>query len=240
MTKASDNVFPKVILDGVTSAPTAPSNDNWKVYAMVDGVYARSSNTIVGPFGSGGGSVATDAIWDAAGDLAVGSGANTAARLAIGSTNGMVVARVSGSVAWALPPGFELDYVEKTSGQTFTGTNEAGAVTVITGTSQSYAAEPIVIEVFMPRIDLGATNAATTVIDLYDGGTILGRIGTLKNPAGSASVLTSVRGAYRYTPSAATHQYIVKAWSTAGDGALDAGSGGTGTSLPAFLRVTKV
>lgn len=35
--------------------------------------------------GSSGGSVATDAIWDAAGDLAVGTGANTAARLAMGS-----------------------------------------------------------------------------------------------------------------------------------------------------------
>lgn len=34
-----------------------------------------------------GGAVATDAIWDAAGDLAVGSGADTAARLAIGASN---------------------------------------------------------------------------------------------------------------------------------------------------------
>lgn len=33
------------------------------------------------------GSVATDAIWDAAGDLAVGTGADTAARLAIGASN---------------------------------------------------------------------------------------------------------------------------------------------------------
>lgn len=55
----------------------------------------------------GGGSgelVATSTIWDAAGDLAVGSGADTAARLAIGATNGMVLARVSGAVAWSLPP----------------------------------------------------------------------------------------------------------------------------------------
>jgi hypothetical protein len=36
--------------------------------------------------GAGSGSVATDAIWDAAGDLAYGTGANTAARLAIGTT----------------------------------------------------------------------------------------------------------------------------------------------------------
>lgn len=55
MTKASDNIFPQVILDAVTSAPAAPSNDNWKLYAQANGVFARSSNTIVGPFGTAGG-----------------------------------------------------------------------------------------------------------------------------------------------------------------------------------------
>lgn len=35
--------------------------------------------------GGGGGSVATDTIWDAKGDLAVGTGADTAAKLAVGS-----------------------------------------------------------------------------------------------------------------------------------------------------------
>lgn len=40
--------------------------------------------------GGGGGSVATDAIWDAKGDLAVGTGADAAARLAVG-TDGMQV-----------------------------------------------------------------------------------------------------------------------------------------------------
>lgn len=45
------------------------------------------------------GNVAADAIWDAAGDLAVGSGANTAARLAIGAVGGHV-SRINGVVAW--------------------------------------------------------------------------------------------------------------------------------------------
>lgn len=45
------------------------------------------------------GAVGTDAIWDAAGDLAVGTGADTAARLAIGSV-GSVLGRVNGAVAW--------------------------------------------------------------------------------------------------------------------------------------------
>ena len=39
------------------------------------------------PAAGAGGAVATDAIWDAAGDLAIGTGANTAAKLAIGTAN---------------------------------------------------------------------------------------------------------------------------------------------------------
>jgi hypothetical protein len=55
---------------------------------------------------AGGGSVATDAIWDAAGDLAVGSGANTAARLAMGTA--LQTLRVNAgatALEWATPSG---------------------------------------------------------------------------------------------------------------------------------------
>lgn len=45
------------------------------------------------------GSVATDVIWDAAGDLVVGTGANTAAKLSLGAAGG-AVSRVNGAVAW--------------------------------------------------------------------------------------------------------------------------------------------
>jgi len=48
---------------------------------------------------AGTGSVATDAIWDAAGDLAVGSGADTATKLAKGSA-GAVLAMGNGSLIW--------------------------------------------------------------------------------------------------------------------------------------------
>jgi hypothetical protein len=53
---------------------------------------------------AGGGSVATDAIWDAVGDLAVGTGANTAARIAIG-TNGQVLTVSGGTAAWTTVAG---------------------------------------------------------------------------------------------------------------------------------------
>lgn len=52
--------------------------------------------------GGSGGAVATDAIWDAAGDLAVGSGSDTAAKLTKGA-NGTVLSVVAGSVGWAAP-----------------------------------------------------------------------------------------------------------------------------------------
>lgn len=45
------------------------------------------------------GNVATDAIWDAAGDLAVGSGADTAAKLAKGAAGG-ALSVINGVVAW--------------------------------------------------------------------------------------------------------------------------------------------
>lgn len=51
-----------------------------------------------------GGSVATDSIFDAAGDLVVGTGANTAAKLTKGS-NGDVLTVVGGVLTWAAPAG---------------------------------------------------------------------------------------------------------------------------------------
>lgn len=59
--------------------------------------------------GSGGGSVATDTIWDAKGDLAVGTGANTASRLAIGADNTIPIADSAEAtgIRWGAVTGFE-------------------------------------------------------------------------------------------------------------------------------------
>lgn len=55
-----------------------------------------------GGSGSGGGSVATDSIWDAVGDLAIGSGANTASKLPMGAANQVLKVNAGGTaIAWA-------------------------------------------------------------------------------------------------------------------------------------------
>lgn len=67
------------------------------------GCTASNTWTLLGD-GGGAAAVATDTIWDAAGDLAVGTGANTAARLAIGA-EGTALVVSGGAVAWGTPAG---------------------------------------------------------------------------------------------------------------------------------------
>lgn len=99
MTVGSDNIFPKVLLDGLTSDPAAPSNDNWKLYSKVDGVYARSSNTIVGPF--------TDAA---------GSGAPSDAQYVVAAANGDLSAEIV--VTTPATGGIIPKFVRKTADET--------------------------------------------------------------------------------------------------------------------------
>lgn len=138
--------------------------------------------------------------------------------------------------------GKELDYVQITADVSITGTTEGTATTIITGTSQSYSAVTTLVEFF--SADVRSPTAAAgnaVVIVLYDGATLIGRMGVIITPAaailGWAGTLS-----YRLTPTAATHQYIIKAHvsSTTGGPIISAGSGGSGLSLPAFLRITRV
>ena len=131
-----------------------------------------------------------------------------------------------------------LDYVQITANVTISGTSEGAATTIITGTSQAYAAVPTIITVSCGQIDLGAhASGNTIVILLYDGATVLGRIGYIGWPPNSAPTFPFHRE-YRLTPTPATHQYIVKAWRTNANGTWVAGSGGSGTQLPSSLRIT--
>jgi hypothetical protein len=85
MTKASDNPYPSVLFME-TGAPAAPAAGYQRLYLNSSNLNVINASNTIRVIGSGaGGSVATDAIWDAAGDIAVGTGANTAAKKTIGS-----------------------------------------------------------------------------------------------------------------------------------------------------------
>lgn len=92
-------------------------------------------------------SVATDTIFNAAGDLIVGTADNTAARLAMGA-NGTSLTVVSGAVVWAVPAGggdVTLAGVQTLSNKTLAGYVLSGAE-VVTAT----AIPALVINVALP------------------------------------------------------------------------------------------
>lgn len=95
MAKVSDNKFPKVILEEVASDGSDTSNpaaDHRAMFLGEDGsLHLRDSSGTVTDVG-GSGAVATDTIWDAKGDLAAGTGANTASKLTAGANDTILMA----------------------------------------------------------------------------------------------------------------------------------------------------
>lgn len=86
MTKGSDNDFPSILITEQAVKPTAPAAGKQRLYMKTDHkLYHEDSGGTETEVGGASGDVATDAIWDAAGDLAVGTGANTAAKLTKGT-----------------------------------------------------------------------------------------------------------------------------------------------------------
>lgn len=133
-------------LDG--SDPASPAAGHHVVYAKTGGVYVKNSGgTVVGPFSAGGGSgdVATDAIWDAKGDLAGGTGANTAAKLTAGANDTILMAD-SGETT-----GLKWVASATPSTQAFGDAAAVGTGDTFTRGDHKHA---------MPALGTGATNAA--------------------------------------------------------------------------------
>ena len=226
------------------AAPSTPASTKVVIYAKSDGLmYSKDdagTETLMSG-GAGGGGVATDAIWDAAGDLAVGTGANTAARLAIGATNGMALQRVSGAAGWALPPGFEFDYVPFTSPVAISATTEGAADTVVTANAVTHdGSTAIFIEFFCPQVEPNTGTSAAIAIILNEGATVLGTIAWVRFLTNNVtSAFSPVFARFRLTPTAGSHTYSVRAYRTVGNGAMNAGAGGTGADVPGYIRQVK-
>lgn len=187
------------------------------------------------------GNVATDAIWDAAGDLAVGTGADTAAKLTIGAS-GKVLGSNGTTASWVYPPGYELDYVEKTSNTSITATSEATANTHITSSSVTYDGAAVAIEVWAAGFKAGnATGGDITVLLRDDtAGTVLGDIAYKVSQAANDNYVPLI-GRRRLTPAAGARVYSIRAFVSTGTGVILGAAGGTpNVMLPAFIRITKV
>lgn len=134
----------------------------------------------------GGGSVATDTIWDAKGDLAVGTGANTASRLAVG-TNGQILVADSAEatgVKWANASGGgdmlaatydPANIAEQLVGLTATQTFSTGVKTFLAGM-------------------FGLRNVANTFTSFFTNTNTASRTYTLKDANGTLAFTSDITG----------------------------------------------
>ncbi len=138
--KVSEQAYPSTrYTEG--SAPSTPASGEVIIYAKADGsLYQKDdagTETLLANAASG--AVGTDAIWDAAGDLVQGTGANTAAKLTLG-TAGQVLTVNGGATAaaWATPSSGATYYEQPTVtnyAAQFQATSTSCAVTVVAPTA---------------------------------------------------------------------------------------------------------
>ena len=145
------------LLTGTHAArPAASAVPEGTLYSCTDHslVYQSDTATWATWLTSAAGSVATDAIWDTAGDLAVGTGANTAAKLAAGATSGHVLTSNGSGVApsWqAAGGGGALVLLEQ---QTASASASLDFTTFISSTYDTYKIEGVGLVMATDNVDL--------------------------------------------------------------------------------------
>lgn len=140
-------------------------------------------------------------------------------------------------------PGTELSYVEKTTTTSITSPSAEGSTAIAVVTADAISVDgsiPLLVEFFSPSVRPDSGGAGNT-LELYlnEGSTSLGLIGFQISQAANAGN-RPVYVARRITPSNGSHTYSIRAAVSGGTGAVGAGTGGAGTQMPAFIRITRV
>jgi hypothetical protein len=140
--------------------------------------------------------------------------------------------------AWRLEPGREIVYGQVTATKAVTAGSEAAADPLVVGTAAVFTAGvPVLIECFAPGVMPALVPSALVVFLLYADGSLLCRMGSVSNPA-AGQLIVPVHMVYRFAPSGGSHQFTFAASQTGGTAQVLAGTGGSGTYPPIFLRIT--
>lgn len=148
-------------------------------------------------------------------------------------------AGVTTPLVYSYPPGYEFDYVEKTSDTSVTATTEAGADTVVTAAAVSYdGSTRICIEFYSQNVVPKAAAGDSILIYLFDGSSSIGRIAWVSSQAANNQRVPVLTRRF-LTPSNASHTYSIRASVSAATGTVGGGSGGAAGAMPAYIRQTK-
>lgn len=136
-------------------------------------------------------------------------------------------------------PGTELGYTEFSTNVAISATTDATANTVVTAPAVTCdGSSVVVVDFFAPLVGIPAAIGANLVVNLYQDGVDIGRLGIFANPAAN-TWNTAGRLQRRLTPASGSRTYSIRAWVSTGTGGIQGGAGGVATTLPGFIRVTK-
>jgi hypothetical protein len=137
-----------------------------------------------------------------------------------------------------LLPGYEYAHAAQSANVTVNNVAEASANQIVSAGALTFdGLTTILIHFYCPALVTGG--ALTGGVNLWDGSTDLGRLfdGTLVSTVATNYPVSLFR---RLTPTAGTHTYSARIWTTTASNFIAlAGVGGSGTALPGFIRITR-
>jgi hypothetical protein len=163
----------------LTALPSS-SLSNWESYPVGSG--------------GGGGDMSTDALWDAVGDLPVGTGPNTATRLPMGVANQVLAVNSGGTnLQWSTPASagsMATDTLWDAAGDLAVGTGANTGTRLPLGT----ALQTLRVNSGATGVEWAATTAGVTVqeegVSLSTAGTTLNFVGTGVTASGTSTTKT--------------------------------------------------
>lgn len=130
----------------------------------------------------------------------------------------------------------ELSYTEFTSNVSVTATTEGTANTVVSSGAVTYDGNPVILK-FECVSWFHDTSGGDLTLVLFDVSTALGILWAHGNATATSTDMGGVIATRRFTPSAGSHTYQVKAYTNAGTATVAAGAGGAGTRFPGTLQI---
>jgi hypothetical protein len=139
---------------------------------------------------------------------------------------------------WAPIPGTELGYGERTTSLPIGVGTDASSLVVASTPAITLDGGPILLEFFAPQVTLPAGVGSVFSVWFFEDNVSLGLASaTMSVVAGQGTV--PVNAQRRLPVAAGSHSYAARAACNAGSAVVVAGTGGAGTTMPAFIRVTR-
>jgi hypothetical protein len=133
----------------------------------------------------------------------------------------------------------EYAYAQTTAPKTVAATVETSADLVVAAPAISFdGTTPVIVETYTPGVVPPAVAGAVLYLLLYQDGVSIGRLGAVLNNA-AGTLLVPVLSRRRFTPTAGSHTLSFAAIVSGSTGNVQAGAGGVGNYMPAYIRILR-